>query len=79
MEPVSLVEHKLKSIEEGKEMGETYVVELRVEDDMIRWEAFFVDRKNVWESVAHGLAPVISDAMFDARSALEPLMPEGLR
>lgn len=60
-------------------MGETYVVELNVEDDTIRWEAYHIDGKNVWESVAHGFAPVVSDAMFDARSALEPFVPEELR
>ena len=60
-------------------MGETYVVELNVEDDTIRWEAYHIDAKNAWESVAHGVAPVVSDAMFDARSALEPFVAEALR
>lgn len=55
------------------------MVELRVQDDMIRWEVFRVDSKNVWESISSSAAPVISDAMFDARSELEAFMPEWLR
>jgi hypothetical protein len=55
------------------------MIQLVVEADEVDWEVFAIDKKNVWESLDHSTAAVLSDAVYDAGRILEPFMPEWLR
>jgi hypothetical protein len=52
-----------------------FQVDLQFTDDTITWDVFEVTRDN-YILVERGFAPVVRDALFDAGSLIERLVPE---
>ena len=63
----------------AKIMGEKWIVEIDVDDDMVFWLLYRVDHTGIWEEVDRGISAVATDATHDAGIALRQFMPEWLR
>lgn len=77
MESVPLVEHELKSTKERNEMRkrEAWRWEVVRDDDVLVWQLLQTVNGKDWV-VDEGESFTVSDAMFDARKALEAALPE---